>query len=391
MKLLIPLFILISSLYYSQTNRRINILDKETGNPISNARLVINNIVFYSNSDGILTFPYTTNEIKIFANGYENYEVSKNEITIKLKPYITLIEEVVIKNVDVKQIFEDVLKNIENRYYTQPSLYDIIYHQKYLSNNKIIFLLMFEGKLWSKSNRFDGKLAARKKYDEFVQMEIDEVRFLKSQKNIHELQMSSLESSKDFLAEIFFSYRLTQICNYLNSKSVRHSGRLLNESAEEKYIYYELKFHSSNKISGKFTYNKKDKVISYLEFNFDQSSANAFSRKTKNGQKYLYKVGNGTLIYDFIKVNEKYIPALFISEEKGYTSVLDNVSYVNDYKREIIFKNFSMPKEDKILNNKINFSTKIWEGLVSVEDTTQDFNLAKDELDFIKTEKSENN
>lgn len=368
--------------FNAQSLSKIKITDFETGNPITTARVLTKNEVFYSNDDGWVLLPENSKKLEISAFGFKTEKTENLKSVLALKPIYKDIDEVKIVNIDIKNIFKDVFNNYDKRYYVEPSLYNIIYKQKNISNDKINFLFIFTGKLWSSDNKYNYKESFKQNYDSFVQIQIDTIRYNKSEISDNEMEVGALDKSRDFVGDIFFNYKLAFIYKMLQNKTVKYSANLINDLNNEQSIVYKLTIPDGMIVSGKFTYNKLDKVISHFEINYDQSMFEPIKRETKDKQTYLYKLGNGTVTYDFYKKGSEYFPSSTISEGNGFNSISDNGNFVNGFKREIIFQKFN-PTQTSKLSNKIDLSKKIWENIPTQIEKDANILLSKEEQEFI--------
>lgn len=171
------LFILFFGVFYSQ---QLKVVDAESGSPVPNARVLLKDQIVYTNEDGIAPVSSNVPAFEVSASGYQKAEVLNFSPQIKLKPLYKDIGEIKIVNVDVKKIFEDVAKNYHKRYYNAPSLYDVVYKEKSFDNNKLFFLVIAEAKLWASDNMYNFKQGLRKDYDEILQMQLNNVKYLKT-------------------------------------------------------------------------------------------------------------------------------------------------------------------------------------------------------------------
>ncbi|AZI38615.1 hypothetical protein [Epilithonimonas vandammei] len=379
-KLYNTLFILILGFYNAQS-LKIRILDSENSEPIPHARIILSNTVLYSNDDGFILLPETSKNLEISASGYQTEKFANYNAIIKLKPLYKDIDEVKIINVDIKKILSDVLKNYEKRYYDQPSIYDIVYRQKNSDDDNLSFLLITNGKIWMESNTYNYKDALNKRFDNFIQMEIDSVKYFKSTISEDDIcKGQSLNRSKDFVGNIFFNYELARVNYYFKTKNAKFSGRIINDSNDEQTIVYKIS-NPEIDVTGTIVYQKIDKTIIHYELQYDQAKYPSYKVKTKNGSEYEFKVGNGVTYYDFYKKDGKYVPS--ISGTKGYSyCTYDGNKQKNSFSREIIFQKFSETQAIG-LERKIDLTKRIWENIPKQEKQNNSILLSQEEQKFI--------
>ncbi|MGA9212603.1 hypothetical protein, partial [Kaistella sp.] len=340
---------------------KLRIIDSENGDPIPNARIIDANMIMYSNDDGFILLPEITKNIEVSASGFQTEKFSHFNKIVKLKPLYKEIDEVKIINVDIKKLFSDVLKNYEKRYYNKPSIYNILYKQKNSDDDILSFLLIADGKLWTESNTYNYKDAFNKRFDNFIQMEVDSVKYFKSAISENNFcKGQSLNRSKDFIGNLFFNYELVRVNYYFKTKDAKYSGKIVNDSNNEQTIVFKINT-SEIDVSGTITYQKIDKTIIHYELNYDQSKYPSYKVKNKSGLEYEFKVGNGVTYYDFYKKGDKYLPSL--SGTKGYSyCTYDELKQKNSFSREIIFQKFSETNISE-LPNKIDLTKRIWENI----------------------------
>src|ERR1700750_926047 len=129
--------------------QKLKVVDSENGKPISHARVILNNQMVYTNEDGFAPVAEDVKDFEISASGYQKKKVSNFNSLIKLTPTYKKIEEIKIVSIDIRKLLKDVSKNYHKRYYSEPSVYDAIYKERRVDNNKLYFLVIAETKLWS--------------------------------------------------------------------------------------------------------------------------------------------------------------------------------------------------------------------------------------------------
>ncbi|CAM2873644.1 hypothetical protein DRF59_11490 [Chryseobacterium flavum] len=384
MKIFNLFFLLFLNILYSQAIWKVKVVDEQEGTPIPNARILFSSEVLYTNDDGEVLIPENknVNMIDITKSGYISEKLTTGTSLLKMKPLYKQLEEVKIINVDIKKIFEEVSKKYTKLYYSAPSLYDIVYKQKNTDNGGLSFLLIAEASLWTSSNFYSFKY--KNDYDQFVQMELNDIKYFKSTENKNDFfKGSSLDQSKDFVGNIFFNYELIRVLGFLSVKDVKLSGRLTNDTDHEQLIHFKIHAPLAGvNISGSILYNKVDHIITRYEANYDQSELPYYKNKTDNGIDYEFKPGNGTVIFEFYKKDNKYIPSL--SEIKGESYVLyEGKKNVKTFNREIIFQRFNETKTGG-LQNKIDLNKKLWENIPNDKNKDSNVLLSKDEQRFIE-------
>ncbi|SIS64103.1 hypothetical protein SAMN05421796_101765 [Chryseobacterium piscicola] len=380
LRIFVILFISIIGIFKSQ-NLKLRIIDSENGDPIPNARIIDATMIMYSNDDGFILLPKTTKNIEVSALGFQTEKFSHFNKIVKLKPLYKEIDEVKIINIDIKKLFSDVLKNYEKRYYSKPSIYNILYKQKNSDDDILSFLLIADGKLWTESNTYNYKDAFNKRFDNFIQMEVDSVKYFKSTISENDFcKGQSLNRSKDFIGNLFFNYELARVNYYFKTKDAKYSGKIVNDSNNEQTIVFKINT-SEIDVSGTITYQKIDKTIIHYELNYDQSKYPSYKVKNKNGLEYEFKVGNGVTYYDFYKKGDKYLPSL--SGTKGYSyCTYDELKQKNSFSREIIFQKFSETNISE-LPNKIDLTKRIWENISKEKTQNNSVLLSEEEQKFI--------
>ncbi|WHF52595.1 carboxypeptidase-like regulatory domain-containing protein [Chryseobacterium gotjawalense] len=367
---------------------KLKIVDAESDLPISNARIILSNEVTYSNSDGFALLQKPIQNISISAFGYKSETISNITTEIKLTPLYQSIDEVQIKAVDFKTILENVSENYSKLYFNKSSIYDIVYKQKNIEDDSIYFLLIAEANLWTKSNLYNRKKADQKKYDDFIQLELNNIRFLKiADDKKDEMNNADISASKEFLGTLFFNYSLEKFLNFLNGKGTKYSGNLTNENNGLQNISFNATSQSGIKLFGNFTYNKVDKVITYFELNYDQSVVTPYKFKDKNNIEHEFKPGNGQNIFEFYKNEDKYIPSFSKTQSDSYITT-DNIKHKKNFSREIIYQSF-LPTRELGVSNKVDFTKQIWNNLVNEKPREDVILLTVKEQEFLKQDINE--
>ena len=180
MKYLQLLFFLFCGFLFSQNLKKIKVIDSQDSKPISNVRLLFSNEVVYSNDDGFALIPENVKNLETSKSGYQTEKLNKVSEIISLTPLYQDIEEVKIVNIDVKKIFKDVSNRYSEIYYDKSAIYDVTFKQRAFENNDMKLLMIADGKFWSRDGSYNSKEAFNNKFDNFVQLQIDDLRYLKS-------------------------------------------------------------------------------------------------------------------------------------------------------------------------------------------------------------------
>ncbi|WP_312300692.1 hypothetical protein [Chryseobacterium sp.] len=373
------LFILFFGLFHSQ---QLKVVDAESGSPVSNARILLRDQILYTNEDGIAPVSNDAPVFEISASGYQKTEVRNFSPQIKLKPLYKDIGEIKIVNVDVKKIFEDVAKNYHKRYYDAPSLYDIVYKEKSFDNNKLFFLVIAEAKLWTRDNMYNFKQGLRKDYDEILQMQLNNVKYLKNIKSDSIFTGKTNEFSHEYLGNFFLNFELYRELQHLKMKGTRCTGRLIFEEGNEQLITFKITSVTGVNMKGEFKYNTADKVITYFETHYFQENYPVVKRKMTDGREFDYKLGDASLIFDFYKKNGSYIPAMTRLEGDKFTSYYKGETHVRKFSREMVYNTFT-PSDKKGLDPKVDFKISIWNNGAVKENKVNTTLLSEEEKAFV--------
>lgn len=385
---IIILFLFFSKFIYSQELIKIKIVDSEDGKPISKARIILLKDVLYSNDEGYVLVPSTANNFEITAYNYKTKSLKKINNLIELTPVYKNIDEVIISNIDIKKLFSEVLKNYKKKYYNETSVYDITYKQKNIDDDELSFLLISKGKMWTMSNMYNYKSAFNKNYDDFIQLEINDVKYFKNSISENEIcRGQSLNQSRDFIGNLFFNYELNRVNDYFKIENAKYSGKIISQSGDEQNIIFKIDSPTII-VSGNLIYDKKEKVILHYQLDYDQTNYPSYKRKSKDGLEYDFKVGNGTIYFDFYRKDNKYIPS--IAGTKGFSyCTINNMKHKNSFSRELIFNKFLESKFLE-LTNKVDLNKRIWSNLkTSVNKDDSTILLSEKEKEFINEKEYE--
>lgn len=163
MKQLSFFFLFFFSLANSQITKQLKILDSESNTGIPAVRIITGDEVFYTNEDGMVTLPEQSTHLDILTSGFEMLKNTPYQSVIELKPLYKDIDEVKIVSIEVRKIFEEVLKNYSAKYYDKPALYDVTYSQKSFENDQMKLLMVADGKFWTRDGRYDRRDASKGK------------------------------------------------------------------------------------------------------------------------------------------------------------------------------------------------------------------------------------
>ncbi|AYZ12452.1 carboxypeptidase regulatory-like domain-containing protein [Chryseobacterium arthrosphaerae] len=373
------LFILFFGVFHSQ---QLKVLDAESGSPVPNARILLKDQIVYTNEDGIAPVSNDAPAFEVSASGYQKAEVRNFSPQIRLKPLYKDIGEIKIVNVDVKKIFEDVAKNYHKRYYNAPSLYDVVYKEKSFDNSKLFFLVIAEAKLWASDNMYNFKQGLRKDYDEILQMQLNNVKYLKNIKSDSIFTGKTNEFSHEYLGNFFLNFELYRELQHLKMKETKCTGRLIFEEGNEQLITFKISSANGVHMNGEFKYNTADKAITYFETHYFQENYPVVQRKTTDGKTFDYKLGDASLIFDFYKKNGSYIPAMTRLEGDKFTSYYNDETHVRKFSREMVYNTFT-PSDKKGLDPKVDFKISIWNNDTVKENKVNTTLLSEEEKAFV--------
>ncbi|WP_027388857.1 carboxypeptidase-like regulatory domain-containing protein [Chryseobacterium gregarium] len=379
MKRIFILFSIISTLLPAQ---KIQVIDAENNKPIGNARIILENKVVYTNDDGFAPVEPTGKNLEISAAGFQKQNLSSFTALVKLKPSFKDIEEVKMVNVDIKTIFEDVFKNYHKRYFDDPSLYDITLKQRAFDNDKLHFMVIAEAKLWSGNNMYNWKNGIKKNYDDIVQIQLNNIKYLKNSKSDSIFSQKTDEFSHEIVGNFFFNFEIYRTLLNLRNKATRFSGNLISDDGEEQVINCKIKSSYGTDISGEIRYNKKDKVITGYEFTYLQGDFPTEKKVTADGKEFSRKLGNATIKFEFYKKDGVYLPSLNSLNTDNFVIFYKDQVHTKKASREIVYNSFSK-SDQKGLESKIDFNKSIWENIPVKEDKETTILLSREEQEFI--------
>jgi hypothetical protein len=374
-------FLFLFGIIFSQNLKNIKVIDAEEGKPIPNTRIILQSEVIYTNDDGVALVPENTTNLEVSKTGYQTEKLVQFSPIIKLKLLYRDIEEIKITNIDIKKLFEDVRDNYSKRYYSKPSLYDIIFKLKYTVDDKTNSLVIAEAKFWALSNAYNFKYSNREDYDKFFQIELNNIKYSKFIKS--ELDsLSQTSSSKNNVGGNFFlNYELRRILLHMNTTGAKYSGKIVATDNNEQTILFKIETILGIKVEGTLLYNPIDKAITHYELDFDQSGFVPYKVNDKNGKEYEFQHGTGTISFDFYKKNNKYLPSQANIEGDGYVT-FDGEKHRRTYERRVTFQTFKEAKKEN-LQNRIDITKNMWENIPNHEQKDSKIALSKEEQEFI--------
>lgn len=365
--------------FFSQT-KVFEILDSESNQSLSAARINVDGIFYYANDDGKVILPIEK-KVLITAKNYDDLNIYLSEHgnnVIRLTPKYNEIEEVILKPVEIKPIFENMLKNYDRYYGVNPTVYNLQIKQKAKENNQLNNLFISDLSLWV----YDGGYHFNSKPSNYVQISIDKVKYYQTKKNDINYRFNNDLNVKpeQFIQKIFLNYEISSIINDL--KDIKIKANIIFEDNIERKIKFSSDF--SEKIGytfdGEFVINNEDNMISYFELNINQTQT--INEKTnKKGEKYITKTTFANLIYDFYKKDGKFIPTRYQAKGSG-VNIYNGEETPFDFLQEIIYT--SQKKSDKKgLANKIDLSKPLTDNIPINELKDSKTLLSNEEQKFV--------
>ena len=376
------------SLLSSQTIKKIKIADAETGKAIPNARIILAGQIYYSNDDGYTSLPKDAKQFEVSVSGYETLNTSAISDIVKLKPLYKDIAEIKIVSIDIKKIFKEVYKNYSDKYYDKPATYDITFWQKSFENNQMKLLMVADGQYWTRDGNFNGKEAFHKKFDNFVQMQIDNLRYLKSEKRDFDIKVKPQKGYNEFIGNLFFNYELHRIISLSNQRKAVTSARVLYEDENHQEISFKVKTDVNLIYTGTVIYNKLDRVITHYQMIFEQKNHEPREYRDETGEIYKFQYPDGIFTFDFYKNGEKYVPSRTSINYEGSKYMQGDRSFEYQSSREIIYKKFK-PSDANGLKNPVEINEPFWTNM-KVSDDKGFVDLSEEEQNFLNEKKDEN-
>lgn len=381
------LLLVLTQAFYAQSIR-IKIVDAENLSPIYNARILMGNQVFYTNDDGIALIPSEWTEFEIFASDYKKEKIEKFRPEVKLQPLYESISEVKIVKVDIKKIFEAVIKNYDKAYYSKPSLYDITYKQKNFYGGELSFLVIADGKLWTGTNQYNFKYGFKKKYDDILQMQLNTIKYLKTTDNNDRFLDKTNEFSHEIIGNYFFNYELSRLVGILKLQENKGFGNITFVDGDFEHINFKIKNSNGSVISGKFVYDTFHKAISKYEVSYDQSASPPLKKKSVDGKDFDYQLGVASLDFDFYIKDDKYFPSQYNFDGDNFIIILDGQKHIKKFSRQITYNVFNVSNSIG-LDPKIDFTKDFIDNVPNNEIKSTTVLLSDEEKKFLKISTNE--
>ena len=362
--------------------QKLQVLDAENGKPLFNARIIIQDQILYTNDDGFAPVESTAANIEVSAVGYNKVNLALYKSTIKLKPSVRELDEVKIRSVDLKSLFEDLHQNYNKRYYDKPSVYDITYKSKSFNNDQLFFMVITEAKLWTKSNSYNYKDGIRKKYDDILQIQLNNVKYKKEAKSDALFNAKTNDFNHADMGDYFFSFEVSRILGNMKLKESKSSGKILAEDGDEQLIKVKVKSENGIMIEGEFKYNKADKAITFYSMNYQQAGYKPYNRTNTDGKEFQYQLGDVLVTYEFYKKNGTYLPSMKRKEGSKFYVIYEDKKDERKAVTEIIYNTFRESTK-KGLENRVDFSKSIWENILVKDDKENTILLSKEEQEFV--------
>ena len=303
------LFLFFCVSFFAQT-KIFEIRDEENNQPIFAARINIDGLIYYTNDDGKVILPVDKKAL-ITAKNFDDVNIylsQQNNGIIKLAPKYNEIEEIILRPIKVKPIFENLLKYYNKYYGVEPTIYGIQMKQKAKESNNLNNLFVSDLNLWV----YDGEYHFNSKLYSFAQMSINKVEYYQTRKNDIDYRFNNDLNIKpeQFIQKLFFNSQIAGIVN--DFKDIKINANIVFEDKNKKKI----KFHTALNekygydCEGEFILSNEDNMIVYFELYINQ--AKTISQKVnRKKEKYLTKTNFVSLIYDFYKKDGKYIPTRY--------------------------------------------------------------------------------
>lgn len=372
------IFLFLSCLGASQ--QKIKILDRETQMPINNARLIVDDLVTYTNDDGEVEIPFnkTSNSlILVSAPSYEDSYIIGNESETYLQPKYKEIEEVVITKSNLYDIILKTLDNYSTYYDINNSLYNAQFKDKLLIDSKINSLSISDIKIWALDNQFDFRY---NDLNRFLQISIDKVRYYKvDNSEINFKKFTNEKAIKSFNTRIFLNGKLILLKRALKGVSVKSD--IIYEDDKMKKISFQSNGSIQEGISfrGIIEVNKIDQAISHIEV--EQIQKHSIKKYKSDRDRFTLNTKSVLVTYDFYKKDGKYIPSRYVCIQKG---VFEHKGIEKEFHRtrEIIFSSKKTVLQ-KGLINKIDMSKDIISYIPDVKVVQNKSLLSTQEQKFI--------
>ena len=368
--------------FFSFSQQKIQIIDSENRKPISQARVISNNEINYTNDDGYVIIDNQIKKIEISAFQYIQGIFDVKNI-IELKPIYKEIDEVNLRPVDVKNILSKVIQFYEFNYETKPSIYYGTYKTKSKIDDKINRILVVDLDLWMLNNKYDYK----KQIDEFLQINLKNKKYDKNRKldKTYIFNKKNEISSQEIRMKAFLQrlslFTQLSLMGYL-SKDSKIIGQILNENNNLQTI----KFKSENLkddilfYDGIMEYDKKENIIKYIKINHFQKNATDKFLNTFNKEMSV-STNLFSVTYDMYKHKEKYVPGKITMNYEANIE-LDNKIYPVISTEEFVFRQHDYGNKKGLLK-KIDLSKNFLENIIDNSEKTSKTLLSTEEQKFV--------
>ncbi|WP_175620417.1 hypothetical protein [Chryseobacterium schmidteae] len=373
------LFVLLSAFFSAQ---KLQVVDAENGKPIANARIILSNQLLYTNEDGFAPVDENSKNFEVSASGFKKENFKNFSSVIKLEPVFKNIEEVKITSIDIKKFFTDIFKNYQKTYYDEPSVYDVVIKQKFFDNKKLHFMAISEAKLWSKTNWYNFKDGYNKRYDDIIQLQLNNVKYFKKNSADSVFYAKTNEVNHDYIGSYFFNHEVNRILQFMRTDKVKFSGTLVGEEDDDQLINFKITTSYGVKLEGSLTYHKVDKAITSYQVTYNQEDLVAEKKISTDGREYTVKGGIAIYTYEFYKKDGVYVPAVSRVENDKFTYFYKDETHVKKSMREIVYNTFAK-SDNKGLDPKVDFGKSIWLNVPVKDDKESTVLLSEEEQEFI--------
>lgn len=373
------LFVLCSTFITAQ---QLKVVSAEDGMAIPNARIILKDKLVYTNEDGFAAVDSHSEDFEVSASGFKNEKIKNFNAVIKLQPAFKEIEEVKMISIDIKKLFMDLFKNYQKRYYAEPSVYDVVMKNKSFDNDKLYFMAVSEARLWSKTNSYNFKDGFHKRYDDIIQLQLNNVKYLKKNSADSVFYAKTNEVNHDYIGSYFFNHEVDRVLQFMRTSGVKFSGTMVGEEEGEQLINFKVTTSYGVTLNGNFKYNAADKVITSYQITYNQEDLAAEKRISADGREYTAKGGIATYTYEFYKKDGLYIPTVSRVESDKFTFFYKEETHVKKFVREVVYNTFAK-SDEKGLEPKVDFKRNIWQNVPTKDDKESTVLLSQEEQAFI--------
>jgi len=358
--------------------QKLLVVDAENNKPISNARVLLQHQLVYTNEDGYVAVEPGSANFEISASGFQKVKIREFHSPVQLKRVYKNIDEVKMVKVDLEKLLQDVHNNYKKRYYNEPSLYDVLYKEKRSDNNQLHLLVIAEAKLWNRTNFYDRN----KSFDKNLQMQLNNVKYFKNLKSDSIFTQKIKRFSDEYMGNYFFNFELSRTLAHVKNKGSKSSAWMFFKEGDEQFITFKIKSGLGIDLAGEMKYHETDKVITYFEIHYLQDQYPMVKRRTGEGEEFDYQMGNAILVFDFYKNGGVYVPAMSSLEGNKYVAYYKGVKHERKISRELIYTTFKR-SDTKGLNPKVDFTKDIWDNVSVSENKNNTVLLSVEEQAFI--------